>query len=42
MEDTSKNFIENFIDEDIAEGGQFAGMGVVQEGAIRFKCMLLR
>ena len=23
-------------------GGRFAGMGVVQEGAIRFKCMLLR
>ena len=28
MDETSKNFIENFIDEDIAEGGRFAGMKV--------------
>ena len=28
MEEISKNFIENFIDEDLAEGGRFAGMQV--------------
>ena len=28
MEEISKNFIENFIDEDIAEGGRFARMKV--------------
>ena len=28
MDEISKNFIENFIDEDIAEGGRFAGMKV--------------
>ncbi len=28
MEDSSRNFIEAFIQEDIAEGGQFAGMQV--------------
>ena len=28
MEEISKNFIENFIDEDLAVGGRFAGMQV--------------
>ena len=28
MEEISKNFIENFIDEDLSEGGRFAGMQV--------------
>ena len=27
-EDESKNFIHSFIDEDIAEGGQFQGLTV--------------
>ena len=27
-EESGKNFIRNFIDEDIAEGGQFQGMTV--------------